>query len=296
MAGYTRHHSFNSRPSCDGRPALAAKMGAYDKFQFTPVLRRATQLCCVAEPLPMFQFTPVLRRATCGRSSTARSTSGFNSRPSCDGRRQTARSSTETQRVSIHARLATGDTGSFVLGPDLRCFNSRPSCDGRPARCRKSRIRTGFNSRPSCDGRRNADMLRAILAMFQFTPVLRRATIVFSHTHRVTQFRFTPVLRRATRRPQTGKQSESFNSRPSCDGRRELGRGGLARGRVSIHARLATGDRRPTNSIHSTKVSIHARLATGDFERGTFAPPASFQFTPVLRRATEDTAYYKHNQ
>ncbi len=103
----------------------------------------------------MFQFTPVLRRATTCTSCGAR-----------------------LRGVSIHARLATGDSSLHYL--------------------------------PLGD------------VMFQFTPVLRRATLppVVSGLC-YGRFQFTPVLRRATERLQHGPLDK----------------------KVSIHARLATGDR-----------------------------------------------------
>jgi len=55
-------------------------------------------------------------------------------------------------------------------------------------------------------------------------------------------FQFTPVLRRATCR--------------ACGPRRETW--------VSIHARLATGDKFEMRVDDHINVSIHARLATGD--------------------------------
>ena len=58
---------------------------------------------------------------------------------------------------------------------------------------------------------------------------------------------------------------------------------------VSIHARLATGDVCATVVTFIRVVSIHARLATGDIIVLLGKSPSPFQFTPVLRRATEST-------
>ena len=78
-------------------------------------------------------------------------------------------------------------------------------------------------------------------------------------------FQFTPVSRRATL---------------AVEGR-ERGEG------VSIHARLATGDKRIKRKGWNGIVSIHARLATGDATAPAIAPQMEmFQFTPVSRRAT----------
>ena len=101
--------------------------------------------------------------------------------------------------------------------------------------------------------------------MFQFTPVVRRATL-----HRLHRLR----------------PARGFNSRPSCDGRPICGEDGArapefqftpvvrratrgtrmeAPGRhVSIHARRATGDILTFFSYRVNTVSIHARRATGD--------------------------------
>ena len=211
--------SFNSRPSCDGRPGRLLRCNTSKRFQFTPVLRRATFMPCAPFSASKFQFTPVLRRATVQNAKR---------RP--------------TKKVSIHARLATGDTipsstspsPSFNSRPScdgrlpfvlwfkpLSCFNSRPSCDGRPLErghardepvvsiharlatgdaCRQTAVVRvgGFNSRPSCDGRLGG--------------------LVYGHRHR--RFQFTPVLRRATwEQLLECVDIRCFNSRPSCDGR-----------------------------------------------------------------------------
>ena len=107
-------------------------------------------------------------------------------------------------------------------------------------------------------------------AMFQFTPVVRRATSISRS--------LTPFQR-------------SFNSRPSCDGRLE----------ILVHETLAAGfNSRPScdgrhrqGFLSRTKVevSIHARRATGDQAGVFFTPLTWFQFTPVVRRATPRPPY-----
>ena len=76
-------------------------------------------------------------------------------------------------------------------------------------------------------------------------------------------FQFTPVLRRATPGAVRNSSHTRFNSRPSCDGRR-IALIAYAPWIVSIHARLATGDRGVDLRRDCARVSIHARLATGD--------------------------------
>ena len=76
-------------------------------------------------------------------------------------------------------------------------------------------------------------------------------------------FQFTPVVRRATARQTTATMPQCFNSRPSCDGRL-VGIYGATREIVSIHARRATGDVGRARNEAGRIVSIHARRATGD--------------------------------
>ena len=143
------------------------------RFQFTPVVRRATHADADIQRLMEFQFTPVVRRATPTNHKKGRQRC-FNSRPSCDGRpRHEPRGATVA--VSIHARRATGDM-PFAL--------------------------------PRAP------------ALFQFTPVVRRATLraavarsfasVSIHARRATGDTSTAMLIAGV---------ASFNSRPSCDGR-----------------------------------------------------------------------------
>ena len=101
-------------------------------------------------------------------------------------------------------------------------------------------------------------------------------------------FQFTPVLRRATRICKSiFAHGGSFNSRPSCDGRPRLGV------RFALHDSFNSRpscDGRPFRRVRvkvDIIVSIHARLATGDLAFPfLFAVFVWFQFTPVLRRAT----------
>ena len=169
--------------------------GVIDTFQFTPVMRRATDTRVSAYERRAFQFTPVMRRATWKVTASPFCGQGFNSRPSCDGRRADGEGEIKGL-VSIHARHATGDiTATRRRKPSAVSIHARHA--------------TGDRRRGSPES----------LSAFQFTPVMRRATTSAA----------------------SGVKFECFNSRPSCDGRRE--RGILTRGiSVSIHARHATGD------------------------------------------------------
>ena len=146
------------------------------KFQFTPVVRRATDGFSLALASLMFQFTPVVRRAT-----------------------GVARAVEALAEVSIHARRATGDPMHNSKKSLHFSFNSRPSCDGRLVHG----LRTSIAVAVSIHARRatgddTAQHWRIHHHVFQFTPVVRRATAVLS------------AMR---------SSFASFNSRPSCDGR-----------------------------------------------------------------------------
>ena len=168
----------NSRPSCDGRLKKAASracltwvsiharratgdggdaimVGTVCRFNSRPSCdgRRSSRQRCASTAA--FQFTPVVRRATAGRQARRPRSRCFNSRPSCDGRRQGAECAFASQAVSIHARRATGDK-------NLASAHDR---------------KTSFNSRPSCDGRHTKPCRRRWRTRFQFTPVVRRATL-----------------------------------------------------------------------------------------------------------------------
>ena len=209
---------FNSRPSCDGRPFFCPDRPRKKWFQFTPVVRRATRRDGQAHDVHRFNSRPSCDgRPVC--KGGRRVIVSFNSRPSCDGRpvnfslcRLVA---CFNSRPSCDGRLAR-DAAACVAGR----FNSRPSCDGRPVDVGWRIFQSGFNSRPSCDGRpdkyalislihvsihaRRATGDRAAAAsasirMFQFTPVVRRATLYFDSANGILMFQFTPVVRRATR-------------------------------------------------------------------------------------------------
>ena len=141
-----------------------------------------------------FQFTPLVRGATHPASDTG-SSSRFNSRPSCEGRHKHLEPHSR-RYVSIHAPRARGDWPYF-LHIDAKCFNSRPSCEGRQS---KSRVDALFRVSIHAPHARGDLMLtcRCVRARFQFTPLMRGAT--------------TPGVYK--------DPSGSFNSRPSCEGRR----------------------------------------------------------------------------
>ena len=213
-----RRRCFNSRPSCDGRPL--------------PVCRDQSAIT--------FQFTPVMRRATGRSAGAARRSSSFNSRPSCAGRPipdgrglvldvsiharhatgDLPKAEEETrQKVSIHARHATGDSsvGGFF-------FIFRVSIHARHAtgdlilRLDKRGGAVSIHARHATGDPSGAGSTR-FSSLFQFTPVMRRAT---------------GLARRGLARCVSIHARHATGDTPSS--------GDRASQDVSIHARHATGD------------------------------------------------------
>ena len=127
------------------------------------------------------------------------------------------------------------------------------------------------------------------LKKFQFTPVLRRATVCVLSLIVRQRFQFTPVLRRATITIVVFiAQIERFNSRPSCDGRPTHRRGARQPAQFQFTPVLRRATALAEIDKHDFSVSIHARLATGDLSTVNYQLRNNpFQFTPVLRRATD---------
>ena len=125
--------------------------------------------------------------------------------------------------------------------------------------------------------------------MFQFTPVVRRATRGAGNGSAKSAFQFTPVVRRATSKYCASVQPNCFNSRPSCDGRH----GGNVMMGLQEMFQFTPVVRRATvgneAAMREALVSIHARRATGDSIILSPLRLHVFQFTPVVRRATGDT-------
>ena len=223
-------------------------------------MRRATGCICVITPPRGFQFTPVMRRATLRILQLEMPVERFNSRPSCDGRRECAASTNIPDCVSIHARHATGDREIRRSIASMNCFNSRPSCDGRRGRRGQGDIspvrfnsrpscdgrlsaydntqgNQCFNSRPSCDGRRRRGPLKTISHYsFNSRPSCDGRPEDAELSREIAAFQFTPLMRRATKRPRAIKQ----------------------RGHVSIHARHATGDAMSLRRL-SRRASFNSR-------------------------------------
>ena len=126
------------------------------------------------------------------------------------------------EKVSIHAPHARGDDSDTMAKYIITSFNSRPSCEGRQRKSFAGPSVLCVNSRPSCEGRHDEIHPYQVKAMFQFTPLMRGATghyvvtseVVFVSIH-------APHARGDSRRRHYLQQKNGFNSRPSCEGRRQ---------------------------------------------------------------------------
>ena len=148
-------------------------------------------------------------------------------------------------------------------------FNSRPSCDGRHHGQSESHAqRVSIHARRETGDKNSYTAAAAVV--FQFTPVVRRATGQIGQNTSKGAFQFTPVVRRATR----WRKLRHYLIQ------------------VSIHARRETGDAGDVALVLRPSVSIHARRETGDLHACVVLPSCLFQFTPVVRRATLDRLDY----
>ena len=206
-----------------------------------------------------FQFTPLMRGATTPPPPNS-TYPRFNSRPSCEGR-QNALDRWMIFDVSIHAPHARGDDIGFEM------LNLK-----------------GFNSRPSCEGRRVRPLPTTGAVVSIHAPHARGDTseIIPDKTSR---FQFTPLMRGATSRSRRPSPCGRFNSRPSCEGRRQTYRRACCRP-VSIHAPHARGDILVFGWNLEMRVSIHAPHARGDIAFLRLMVLQEFQFTPLMRGAT----------
>ena len=77
---------FNSRPSCEGRPALQMIENARVGFQFTPLMRGATMLLYGQRVGMVVSIHAPHARGDHKNETALLRGHGFNSRPSCEGR------------------------------------------------------------------------------------------------------------------------------------------------------------------------------------------------------------------
>ena len=163
----------------------------------------------------MFQFTPLVRGATV-HSQMLNNPEGFNSRPSCEGRQPNA----GFLRYALFqfTPLVRGATLPFSSTSWSRLFQFTPLVRGATRPRTPSRRVRGFNSRPSCEGRHNQLDFPMEYTVSIHAPRARGdCTIGFSTI--TATFQFTPLVRGATLVRRADLQRRSFNSRPSCEGR-----------------------------------------------------------------------------
>ena len=162
-----------------------------------------------------------------------------------------------------------GATSPFPARRSSNGFNSRPSCEGRLA----SAVALGTDGvsihAPHARGDRIVDLLHEQF-VFQFTPLMRGATWTMQIGAGCVRFQFTPLMRGATRRTVATMSMSRFNSRPSCEGRPV--------------ERVRDGTRKCFNSRPSCEGRPPLRQ---------LRPGPLFQFTPLMRGATERGASFR---
>ena len=248
------------------------------QFQFTPLVRGATDVVILDEPPSVsihaprargdsqctktsgkskFQFTPLVRGATPLEEQELQKRS-FNSRPSCEGRR-CSNLVAPAACVSIHAPRARGDFSASRRRTNRR-FNSRPSCEGRLSGANQpGAMRVSIHA-PRARGDQTNRVDEAEIT-FQFTPLVRGATkfaVVIQVPHRFNSrpscegrhlcpghfcrrcFNSRPSCE-GRQGEQTQANNNRFNSRPSCEGR-HITMADVNKVMVSIHAPRARGD------------------------------------------------------
>ena len=167
----------------------------------------------------------------------------FQSTPSLRRATVQATMSGRSVQVSIHALLAESDSQRSGIQRHQERFNPRPPCGERPF----------------------SILFRAVAALFQSTPSLRRATwsSFLAHINQCcfnprppcgerleqgqkkwdwAQFQSTPSLRRATSRTPVPIKSTTFQSTPSLRRATDRAEAEAAGAIVSIHALLAESD------------------------------------------------------
>ena len=280
---------FQSTPSLRRATRLLSSFLSSTWFQSTPSLRRATCNTAALNRSGAVSIHALLAESDPGVTSTECPQPCFNPRPPCGERRHVTQGSGEgdgfNPRPPCGERLA-----GFYLLPFLHKFQSTPSLrratvqatmSGRSVqvsihallaesdsqRSGIQRHQERFNPRPPCGERPFSILFRAVAALFQSTPSLRRATWSSFLAH-INQCCFNP-------RPPCGE-------RPcppwmtSCS---------LT---VSIHALLAESDQSHL-SYRGGCVRFNPRPPCGERRapRHPRFPAGRFQSTPSLRRATE---------
>ena len=278
---------FQSTPSLRRATRLLSSFLSSTWFQSTPSLRRATCNTAALNRSGAVSIHALLAESDPGVTSTECPQPCFNPRPPCGERRHVTQGSGEgdgfNPRPPCGERLA-----GFYLLPFLHKFQSTPSLrratvqatmSGRSVqvsihallaesdsqRSGIQRHQERFNPRPPCGERPFSILFRAVAALFQSTPSLRRATwsSFLAHINQCcfnprppcgerleqgqkkwdwAQFQSTPSLRRATSRTPVPIKSTTFQSTPSLRRATDRAEAEAAGAIVSIHALLAESD------------------------------------------------------
>ncbi len=181
----------------------------------------------------------------------------FQSSPSCGGRRNIICNSKPLIIISILALVWRATLSKWLLC--LLCkFQSSPSCGGRPIRSSHSAISSDFNPRPRVEGdptgiKKNTNRIISILALvwrataflIKITPhvIISILALVWRATSRSGNYTGTDrisilalVWRATVSISPALPCSTTFQSSPSCGGRRSSHFGNYGGSRISILA------------------------------------------------------------
>ena len=170
-----------------------------------------------------------------------------------------------------------------------------------------------FNSRASCEARRGIAGNHRRCRMFQFTRLLRGATVVAVQNFALSRFnsrascearqegkaaatpalpfQFTRLLRGATSHACRADSASLFQFTRLLRGATPGPAAVVPPAPVSIHAPLARRDSSSPSRTSHFRVSIHAPLARRDIISDLSFDYLTFQFTRLLRGATKIVRY-----
>ena len=235
----------------------------------------------------VFQLTHLLRGATLTPPTLCLISCDFNSRTSCEVR-LVAPIALVFIPISTHAPLARCDRHQLIVlwhtvfqlthllrgatSPRRRRmrrgsnFNSRTSCEVRPGRAAvRKLVQLHFNSRTSCEVRRLAKGLtQNQLAISTHAPLAR----CDGRTHLRVRYLEISTHAPLARCDDEGRAELSadrhFNSRTSCEVRRDALLYGDWASFISTHAPLARCDNIRPREVGDKEISTHAPLARCD--------------------------------
>ena len=156
LGGYLvqRHLDFNSRTSCEVRPAPSSSVRKPPVFQLTHLLRGATLLDSSAATMSSISTHAPLARCDPMPAAPIRKSLYFNSRTSCEVRLSLSTTMCPSSGFQLTHLLRGATPAAKRAACCQRHFNSRTSCEVRLSVKFGHPGNLHFNSRTSCEVRR----------------------------------------------------------------------------------------------------------------------------------------------